>query len=73
VEYVEVRLMDLDPSCPWASRPTMRLLDVFLLHCLLSDSPPDTPAEIAELKHNQHLTAERGREPGLTLRAPASR
>lgn len=68
VEYVEVRLMDLDPFVPVGiTAPTMRLLDVFLLHCLLSDSPPDTPEEIAELKHNQHLTAERGREPGLHL------
>ncbi|MEP6588385.1 MAG: glutamate--cysteine ligase, partial [Polaromonas sp.] len=31
-------------------------------------SPPDTPAEIAELKHNQHQTAARGREPGVTLK-----
>ena len=68
VEYVEVRLMDLDPFVPVGiTAPTMRLLDVFLLHCLLSDSPPDTPAEIAEIKRNQHLTAERGREPGLQL------
>jgi glutamate--cysteine ligase len=68
VEYVEVRLMDLDPFVPVGiTASTMRLLDVFLLHCLLSDSPPDTPAEIAELKHNQHLTAERGRESGLLL------
>ncbi len=68
VEYVEVRLMDLDPFEPVGiTASTMRLLDVFLLHCLLQDSPPDTPAEIAELKHNQHLTAERGREPGLCL------
>jgi glutamate--cysteine ligase len=68
VEYVEVRLMDLDPFVPVGiTAPTMRLLDVFLLHCLLSDSPPDTPGEIAELKQNQHLTAERGREPGLHL------
>ena len=68
VEYVEVRLMDLDPFVPVGiTAPTMRLLDVFLLHCLLSDSPPDTPAEIADLKRNQHLTAERGREPGLML------
>ena len=68
VEYVEVRLMDLDPFVPVGiTASTMRLLDVFLLHCLLSDSPPDTPAEIAELKRNQHLTAERGREPGLML------
>ena len=69
VEYVEVRLMDLDPFVPVGiTAETMRLLDVFLLHCLLSDSPPDTPAEITELKHNQHLTAARGREPGLRLR-----
>ena len=68
VEYVEVRLMDLDPfESVGIAAQTMRFLDVFLLHCLLSDSPPDTPAEIAQIKHNQHLTAERGREPGLTL------
>jgi len=68
VEYVEVRLMDLDPfESVGITAQTMRLLDVFLLHCLLSDSPPDTPAEIAECKHNQHQTAERGREPGLLL------
>ena len=42
-------------------------MGVFLLHCLLSDSPPDTPEEIEALKHNQQLAAERGREPGLRL------
>ena len=68
VEYVEVRLMDLDPFVPVGiTASTMRLLDVFLLHCLLSDSPPDTPAEIAELRANQLLAAERGRESGLRL------
>ncbi|MEX8195080.1 glutamate--cysteine ligase [Comamonas guangdongensis] len=68
VEYVEVRLMDIDPFETVGIAPaTMRMLDVFLLHCLHSDSPPDTPQEIADLKHNQHLTAEQGREPGLTL------
>ena len=68
VEYVEVRLMDINPfENMGISQSTMRLLDVFLLHCLLSDSPPDSPAEIAEMKHNQHMAAERGREPGLKL------
>jgi len=68
VEYVEVRLMDIDPFEPVGiSAATMRVLDVFLLHCLLSDSPPDTPAEITELQRNQQLAAERGREPGLCL------
>ncbi len=68
VEYVEVRCMDLDPfEAVGINAATMRLLDVFLLHCLLSDSPPDTPEEIAELGRNQHRTAAHGREPGLLL------
>ncbi len=68
VEYIEVRLMDLNPfERIGIDADTLRFLDVFLLHCLLSDSPPDTPQEIRELAQNQHLTAARGREPGLTL------
>jgi glutamate--cysteine ligase len=68
VEYVEVRLMDLDPFSPVGiTAPTMRFLDVFLLHCLLSDSPPDTPADIACEAHNQECVAARGREAGLRL------
>lgn len=68
VEYVEVRLMDLNPFEPVGlSAGTARFLDLFLLHCLLTDSPPDSPEEIVALKRNQHLTAARGREPGLRL------
>jgi glutamate--cysteine ligase len=68
VEYVEVRLMDLDPFSPIGiTAPTCRFLDVFLLQCLLADSPPDTPAEIAAITRNQDRVAGRGREPGLTL------
>ena len=68
VEYIEVRLMDLDPFVPVGiTLQTMRFLDVFLLHCLLSDSPSDSPEEIAALARNQHRTAARGREPGLLL------
>ena len=68
VEYVEVRLMDLDPFVPVGiTEQTMRFLDVFLLHCLLTDSPPDTPEEIAALARNQHRTAANGRQPGLML------
>ena len=68
VEYIEVRLMDLDPFEPVGiNAQTMRFLDVFLLHCLLSDSPADSPAEIAALARNQNSAAARGREPGLML------
>ncbi len=68
VEYIEVRCMDLDPFIPVGiSASTMRMLDVFLLHCLLSDSPPDSPEEIARLAYNQNRAAARGREPGIRL------
>ncbi|MEY2801835.1 MAG: hypothetical protein RL513_1420, partial [Pseudomonadota bacterium] len=68
VEYVEVRLLDLDPFEPVGiNAQAMRLLDVFLLHCLLAESPPDTPQEIAQIGRNQHKTAAFGRQPGLKL------
>jgi len=68
VEYVEVRLMDLDPFCPIGiTESTIRFLDIFLLHCLLIDSPTDTPAEIVVLARNQLLMARQGRDPGLLL------
>jgi glutamate--cysteine ligase len=68
VEYVEVRLMDLDPFSPVGiAAPVCRFLDVFLLHCLLMPSAPDSPAEIAAVNRNQDRVAARGREPGLAL------
>ena len=68
VEYVEVRLMDLDPFVPVAiTASTMRFLDVYLLHCLLCDSPPDTPEELVDVVANKQRVATRGRKPGLRL------
>jgi len=68
VEYVEVRLMDLDPFIAIGiGAGTMRFLDVFLLHCLLDESPDDTPEEIAANGRNQQAVALHGRKPGLIL------
>ncbi len=68
VEYVEVRLMDLDPFCPIGiTRETLDFLDMYLLNCLLRDSPPDTPDELDAIVHNKQRVASRGREPGLKL------
>jgi glutamate--cysteine ligase len=68
VEYIEVRCLDLDPFQPVGiAAQTMRFLDIFLLHCLLADSPRDTPNEIKALGRNQERTAARGREPSLLL------
>lgn len=60
--------MDLDPFSAIGIAPaTCLFLDVYLLFCLLSESPPDTPREIAETGHNKQAVAARGREPGLAL------
>lgn len=68
VQYVEVRAMDLDPFCAIGiTAATMRFLDVFLLHCLLTESPPDTPQEIEAIGRNKRRVAAQGREPGLRL------
>ena len=68
VEYVEVRLVDLDPFAPIGITPaTCRFIDLFLLQCLLTESAPDTGQEIREIGANQHRVALRGREPGLQL------
>ena len=73
VEYVEVRLMDLDPfETVGISSQTMRFLDIFLLHCLVTHSPADTPEEISAIARNQNRVAERGREPGLELEREGS-
>ncbi len=68
VEYIEVRCLDLDPFEPVGiNAATMRFIDMFLLHCLLADSPPDTPEEILALGRNQHRAASRGRMPEQLL------
>ncbi|EHR72241.1 glutamate--cysteine ligase [Burkholderiales bacterium JOSHI_001] len=68
VEYIEVRCLDLDPfDAIGINASTVAFLDVFLLHCLLAPSPPDSPDELRAMAANQERTAARGREPGLRL------
>jgi glutamate--cysteine ligase len=63
-----VRCLDVDPFSPVGiDADAIRLIDIFLLHCLLSHSPPDSPAEIAAMGRNQRLVAENGRDPGTRL------
>ena len=71
VRYVEVRCLDLNPFLPVGiDAQQVRFLDVFLLYCLLSESPPDTPDESARLQRNQITVVEQGRAPGLSLEGP---
>ena len=73
VEYVEVRLMDLDPySLVGINASTMRMLDIFLLHCLLTDSPNDTPGELAAISRRPVVITTRGPPQSPSGSAPRS-
>jgi glutamate--cysteine ligase len=68
VEYVEARCLDVDPFSPiGVEATTMRFMDVFLLQCLLDESPPVAAGEEAAIARNQHRVAEEGRDAGVRL------
>jgi glutamate--cysteine ligase len=68
IEYVELRALDVSPFDPIGiNQRQARFLEVFLLNCLLSDSPPIDGDEHAANVRNHALVAKRGREPGLKL------
>ena len=68
VEYVEVRCVDLNPYEPLGiSSEQMRVLDAFLLYCLLSDSPETDEREFYQGQENQKRIVNCGRDPQLTL------
>lgn len=69
VEYVELRCVDLDPFEPLGiGRDSAHFLEVFALHCLLSESAPFSRDDYLRLPLNQQAMVERGRDPELMLR-----
>ncbi|TGN38062.1 glutamate--cysteine ligase [Marinobacter confluentis] len=68
VEYIEVRCLDLDPFSPTGvSQAQVDFLDLFLLDCLLTDSPRIDDSECDRLDDNYQDVIARGRDPELTL------
>ncbi|MGB5705691.1 MAG: glutamate--cysteine ligase [Arenicellales bacterium] len=68
VEYVEVRSLDLNPFAPVGiDAECIRFFDVFLLFCLLSDSPPISSQERHEAAENRQRAVLSGRQSGLML------
>ncbi len=62
VEYLEVRCLDLDPFQPEGiSVETMQFIDLFLLFCVLAESPPCDAAEFQQINQNHQLTVTQGR------------
>ena len=69
IQYVEIRCLDLDPFLPnGIDKQTIRFLDVFLLYCLLSDSPYSSIEEQSDIAFNHDATVYRGRDSSLCLR-----
>ena len=57
IEYVEVRGIDLSPNTlTGISKSEMRLLDVFLIHCLITESESVSQSEYDEMNKN-YVTA----------------
>ena len=68
IEYIEVRCLDLNPFSPIGiTAEQVHFIDVFLLHCLFSESPECNEAEYGYMQQNQFLTVYSGRDPQLQL------
>lgn len=68
VEYIEVRALDVNPfSAVGITAEQMRFLDLFLLYCLLEDSPPLDAEAQAVTEHNLKKVVTDGRRLNLEL------
>lgn len=68
IEYVELRSLDINVFEPLGvNAQQLYFLEVFMLFCLLQDSPVLTESEIDEIDINLILVAHKGRQPGLML------
>ncbi len=68
VEYIEVRLLDVNPYLPLGiDAEEIHFLDSFLLFCLLEDSPPHHESLCASVQENVIKTVYEGRNDQLTL------
>lgn len=68
VRYVELRSLDVNAFDPLGIDETqVRFLEVFMLFCLLQESPPFAADEPAAIDQNELLTAHRGRSADCCL------
>lgn len=68
VEYVEVRCVDLNPYAPLGvTADQLRVMDAFLLYCLLQSSPEATDEDYLQDQENQARMVYNGRDPELHL------
>lgn len=68
VEYIEIRLLDLNPNIPGGiDATTLDFMDIFLLFCLLIDSPLLFENEQATIQNNLQSIVTKGRDLSTSL------
>ncbi len=68
VGYIELRLLDLNPFHPLGfTEQQLHFIDLFLLYCLLAESPVISQQEEQEIRCRQQTVALEGRKPGLKI------
>ncbi|XDD44956.1 glutamate--cysteine ligase [Leptospira sp. WS39.C2] len=64
VEYLEIRLLDLDPfSAIGVEETRLYFLHMVLLYCMLNESPKANVEEMSDWRKNQEVTTWFGRKP----------
>jgi glutamate--cysteine ligase len=68
IEYIELRGIDINPFVPEGiSENAIKLLDIFLMHSLISESPNISKDEAQEISSNNHEMVINGRSKDVTL------
>ncbi|MFT4823935.1 MAG: glutamate--cysteine ligase [Halioglobus sp.] len=68
IEYIEVRCVDVSPFSPVGlDAQQIRFMDVFLLYCLMEESPCCNDEEQTLQSKNIEAVVNRGRQPNLKL------
>ena len=69
IEYLELRGVDINPFIPEGiDENKIKLLDVYIMHSLISDSPEVSDKEIEEMRANQKIMVGSGRSKDIKLR-----
>ena len=68
IEYLELRGIDINPFIPEGiDENKIKLLDIFIMHSLISKSPQVSDKEIEEIRANQKMMVENGRSKDINL------
>lgn len=68
IRYVELRSVDINAFHPAGlTHQQLYFLELFMLFCLLQESPEIDSKEAVEIDNNQNTVAHQGRKPGLKL------